>query len=241
MNNILIVKNITKRYRNGSGIHNVHFAVNQGEIVGLLGANGAGKTTTIRCCLGLLGPDTGSVTVGELPAGSPEALKSIAFIPDNPNLYPLLTVQEHLYFRAKAFDLKGDIKTLVEAALQEVGLFEFATCIGGELSRGQRQRVILAGAVLQNASLYVLDEPTAGLDPVSIQWLIDWLKVKAQQGAGVLVSTHNLDFLCKVATRVVVLSQGQVIREDMVPTEEEKFQHWQEQIVNLLKGERKDD
>lgn len=228
---ILAVHGLRKTYRSGNGVHDVTFEVGSGETVAMLGPNGAGKTTTVRCIVGLMRPDAGSVSVLGSPPGSLVARQGTALVPDNPDLFPALTVEEHLRFRAQAFRLSPPFETALDDAMKATGVIELAGHLGGELSRGQRQRVVLAAAVLQGASLYVLDEPTVGLDPPALAWLEEWLAAKAAGGAAIVVATHQIDFMARVADRAVLVQDGRVAAILDVPTGARPLQAWKRQLV----------
>lgn len=230
----LRIEGLAKRYRNGEGVVAVDLHVESGEIVALLGTNGSGKTTTLRCAVGLLVPDTGEIAVHGEPPGTVAAQRATAFVADGPDLYPALTVEEHLRFRAQAFGLRDDVGARVKRALQALDLVPLAGRLGGELSRGQRQRAVLAGAVVQDARVYVLDEPTTGLDPAALRWLAGWLRDEADRAAGVLLATHSLEFVARVADRVVVLAEGRTVSESAVPSAEPLRSHWQDEIAAEL-------
>ena len=227
---VLAVRGLQKTYSSGHGVHDVSFEVRPGETVALLGPNGAGKTTTVRCIVGLMRPDAGSITALGAHPGTLRAGQSTALVPDNPDLYPTLSVEEHLRFRAQAFRLAAPFDEAILEAMRATGIEEIADQLGGELSRGQRQRVMLAAAVLQRASLYVLDEPTVGLDPPALAWLESWLAGRAADGAAVLVATHQIDFMARVADRAVLLQDGVVATTLDVPRGRD-VEAWKRRLV----------
>ncbi len=229
----LRIEGLAKRYRDGEGVVAVDLQVEPGEVVALLGPNGSGKTTTLRCAVGLLVPDRGEVAVYGHPPGTVTAQRATAFVPDGPDLYPALTVEEHLRFRAQAFRLP-EVDARVERALEALDLVPLAGRLGGELSRGQRQRAMLAGALVQDARIYVLDEPTTGLDPPALRWLAGWLRDQADRAAGVILATHSLDFVARVADRVVVIVDGRTVAENAVPSAEPLRSHWQDEMAEAL-------
>lgn len=211
------------------------FGVKKGEVVALLGPNGAGKTTTIRCIAGMFQPDRGEIRIGGYKAGTAEALELVALIPDQPHLYPVLTVAEHLQFRARSMKVgKRALRDKVMQALAEVHMEALADRVSGQLSKGQKQRVVLAGAVLQEAAVYLLDEPTVGLDIPAKQWLADWIKRKAAAQAAVLVSTHSLEFVIETAQRVLLIRDGALMAEMDVPTSSEELQSWKDEVIGTL-------
>ncbi|MED0702379.1 ABC transporter ATP-binding protein [Aeribacillus composti] len=233
--NIIQVTNLKKKYRNGDGVEDITFSVHSGEIVALLGPNGAGKTTTIRCLAGLYTPDDGTIKIAGHSPGTVEAQQSASLIPDHPYLYPTLTVAEHLQFRARAFKVeKKDLQKKVYEALKEVNIESLADRLSGQLSRGQKQRVILAGAIIQNASIYILDEPTIGLDISSKQWLANWLVRKSKHHSAILISTHSLEFVLETANRVLLIREGRIVKEMAVPKNNEEYPAWKQEVIRSL-------
>jgi ABC-2 type transport system ATP-binding protein len=226
---VLAVCALRKTYASGNGVYDVSFEVGPGETVALLGPNGAGKTTTVRCIVGLMRPDAGAIAVLGEPPGTLRAGQGTALVPDNPDLYPTLSVEEHLRFRAQAFRLPAPFDEAIADAMRATGIEEIADQLGGELSRGQRQRVMLAAAVLQRAALYVLDEPTVGLDPLALSWLESWLAARAAAGAALLVATHQIDFMARVADRAVLLQDGMVAASLEVPRHD--LEAWKHRLV----------
>ncbi|OBA03761.1 multidrug ABC transporter ATP-binding protein [Bacillus subtilis] len=234
---LMQVQDLSKCYRNGDGIEHLSFSIQRGEIVALLGPNGAGKTTTIRCLTGLYKPDKGNILIDGSPPGHVSVQKKVA----QPYLYPTLTAAEHIQFRARGFHQgKKGLKERVYYALKEVHLEEKANELCGQLSRGQKQRVVLAGAIVQDALLYILDEPTVGLDIPSKQWLSNWLKVKADQGCAAFVSTHSLEFVLETADRVLLLRDGELMKSLSVPRFKEEQSEWRKEVIRLL-GEWSDE
>ena len=157
--------------------------------------------------------------------------------PDSPDLYPMLTVAEHFRFRAQAYRLDGPVDDRIGESMHEAGVDDLADRRGGELSRGQRQRVMLAAAVLQRALLYVLDEPTVGLDPPGLAWLESWLGERARAGAAVLVATHHLDFMARVSHRAVLIQNGVVAAHLTVPPDgSAELREWRQDVVSRFTG-----
>ncbi len=228
---VLAVRSLRKTYASGHGVQDVSFEVAPGETVALLGPNGAGKTTTVRCVVGLMRPDSGSISVLGAAPGSLRAGQGTALVPDNPDLYPTLSVEEHLRFRAQAFRVAAPFDDAIADAMRATGIEEIADQLGGELSRGQRQRVMLAAAVLQRAALYVLDEPTVGLDPPALAWLENWVRAQAATGAAILVATHQIDFMARIADRAVLLQDGLVAATLDVPRGTEQVEAWKHRLV----------
>lgn len=234
---MLNVKNVNKIYQQGEGINNVSFQLAPGTIMGVLGANGAGKTTLLRCIAGLLRPSSGSIKIKDNLPGSINAKILTAYVPDQTYLFPSLTIAEHVQFKAKLFGLpKNEIKTHVNKALEAVELTEFADRTSGSLSKGQKQKVMLASAYLQHAELYIFDEPTNGLDIPSKQWLANWIISQKMKGKMVIVSSHSLDFIKEVADSCLLIKKGELKGILNVPLEDSEKNNWGNEIIKLLGG-----
>ncbi|MGO4182967.1 ABC transporter ATP-binding protein [Paenibacillus sp. MCAF9] len=237
MKQLLHVQNLVKLYPNGDGVNNIEISIEHGEIVGFLGANGAGKTTTLRCIAGLYKPQNGSIKIDGYHLDEKQSQGKIAFIPDSPSLYPMLTVAEHLQFKAKAYRIpKSDLKAKIMYALQEVNLEQYADRPTGNLSRGQKQRVMLAAAVIQDADLYLFDEPTVGLDIPSKEWLADWLRRSRDRRKGIIISSHSLEFVMETAQRIILIKSGRLIGEKKVPITELDRGPWRSDVIKELGG-----
>ncbi len=207
------VEHLTKRYGPTLAVSDVSFKVGKGEILGFLGPNGAGKTTTMRVITGYLPPSEGRVRVGGYDvAEEPLAAKRVTgYLPETPPVYPDMTVAEYLTFVAK---IKGvvrrDVKTRVDEVSEQVALTDVQHRPIGKLSKGYRQRVGLAQALIHKPEVLILDEPTAGLDPKQIIETRELIKSLAGQHT-VVLSTHILPEASKTCQRVVVINTGKIV------------------------------
>ncbi|WP_017471325.1 ABC transporter ATP-binding protein [Amphibacillus jilinensis] len=234
---MLEVAGLTKAYRQGEGIFNIDFQAAPGTIVGIIGANGAGKTTLLRCIVGLLKQDAGVIDIAGNRPGTEAAKCLTAFVPDHPHLFPSLTVAEHILFKAKAFGVPRDkLEESVGQALEVVGLSAYADRTSGSLSKGQKQKVMLASAYQHQAQLFVLDEPTNGLDIPSRQWLAKWLVDQKAKGKTILVSSHSLDFIKDVADSCLMLHKGKSQGVDQVPQAQSGKLAWGDHVIQRLGG-----
>lgn len=203
---------ICKSYGPVQALRNVSFQVDSGEIVGLLGPNGAGKTTLMKVLTGYLQPDEGRVLIDDLDVMTDTlAVQSrIGYLPENAPLYPEMSVQSHLRMMA---DLRlipnSEKQTLLSRAVRATALEEYLTRPIGQLSKGLRQRVGLAQTILHNPMLLILDEPTAGLDPIQIVEVRHLIRRLAQRST-ILLSTHILSEVEAVCDRVIILLNGEV-------------------------------
>jgi ABC-2 type transport system ATP-binding protein len=210
------VQNLTKRYGPVTAVDNVTFRAEAGEILGFLGPNGAGKTTTMRVITGYMPATDGKVAVAgydvfEKPI---EAKRRTGYLPETPPLYPDMTVREYLTFVAK---IKGvprkDTATRVQEVMKRTWVADMASRHCGKLSKGYRQRVGLAQAILHNPDVLVLDEPTAGLDPKQI---IETRQLIRELGGShtIVLSTHILPEVSQTCQRVVIINKGKVVAVD---------------------------
>lgn len=209
------VEHLSKSYGARAAVSDLSFSVKKGEVVGFLGPNGAGKSTTLRMLTGFLPPSAGRIRIDgiDMLSQSVEAKKRIGYMPEACPLYLEMRVDEYLRYRA---ELKGvprkQIVTRVGSALEMASVKEVANRIIGQLSKGTRQRVGVADALVADPPLLVLDEPTAGLDPNQIRQVRDVVKGLAGHKT-VLLSTHILPEVEASCSRVIIIHQGRLVRE----------------------------
>ncbi|NCA13210.1 MAG: ABC transporter ATP-binding protein [Proteobacteria bacterium] len=207
-------RNLTKRYGTRLALQDVSFHAERGEILGLLGPNGAGKSTTMRILTGYMPPSSGSARVAgfDVVDDSIDVRRRIGYMPENVPLYPEMTVRAYLDFvgRAKQVSNRGDA---VEWAMDAARVDHMADAVIGRLSKGYKQRVGLAQAIIADPEVLVLDEPTAGLDPNQIIETRDLIR-RLGQDRTIILSTHILPEVSMTCDRVVIVNRGQVIAED---------------------------
>jgi gliding motility-associated transport system ATP-binding protein len=209
------VKNLTKMYGNFVAVKNVTFQAKKGQILGFLGPNGAGKTTTMRIISGYMPATTGTVLVDGLDifSQSLEARRRIGYLPENPPLYNEMRVEAYLRFAGKLRGLsRGDLDTALEHVLEVCGLREVSTRICGQLSKGYRQRVGLAGAIIHEPQVLILDEPTIGLDPRQIRDVRALIRNLGTDRT-IVLSTHILPEVSQICDKVVIINEGHVVLE----------------------------
>jgi ABC-2 type transport system ATP-binding protein len=209
---VIVVSHLTKRYGAQVAVDDVSFTVGKGEVVGFLGPNGAGKSSTLRILAGFLGPTSGTVTVDghDVVGESFEARQCIGYMPESVPLYPEMRVVEYLQFRAELKRVpRPRRREQVDDALRKAGVVEVAHKRIGHLSRGYRQRVGLADAVVARPPIVILDEPTAGLDPNQIRDARALIRDLGREHT-VIVSTHILSEVEACATRVLLLHRGKL-------------------------------
>ena len=209
------VENLTKRYPTQVAVSDVSFSVRQGEIVGFLGPNGAGKTTAMRVLTGFLPPTSGVARVAgyDIVTHSEQARAQIGYLPESAALYPEMRVREYLAYRARLEGTRGaDVRKRVGEAIASCLLEEVADRKVENLSRGYRQRTALAGALVHQPSVLILDEPTVGLDPAQIIRIRETIRRLGRERA-VLLSTHILPEVDAVCDRVLIIDRGRIVAE----------------------------
>jgi ABC-2 type transport system ATP-binding protein len=197
-------------------LHGVSITVNAGEMVGLIGLNGAGKSTAIKHILGLMVPHGGEVRVAgvTLTENRDVYRSSTAYVPEQPSLFPNLTVKEHLQWTAMAYDLDQRAATGRMDELAEIfRMTEALNSLPDTLSNGMKQKVMLMNALLVSPPLLIIDEPFLGLDPLAIRGLLTALEDVRAKGSAILLSSHILPALERRANRLVVLNRGRIIAE----------------------------
>jgi ABC-2 type transport system ATP-binding protein len=210
---LLQIKEVTGGYTRNPVLKDISFEVKQNEIVGLIGLNGAGKSTTIKHVIGLMEPHKGEISInGKTFQEDKEAYrKEFTFVPETPILYDELTLDEHLSMTAMAYGL--DKKTFEERKqilLKEFRMNKRLKWFPAHFSKGMKQKVMIMCAFLVQPSLYIVDEPFVGLDPLGIQSLLDLMKKMKENGAGILMSTHILATAERYCDRFVILHEGKV-------------------------------
>jgi ABC-2 type transport system ATP-binding protein len=213
---VIEVQNLSKRYGRVTAVDGVTFRVEKGEILGFLGPNGAGKTTTMRILTGFMPATSGKALVGGFDVFDQplEAKRRTGYLPETPPLYPEMTVREYLLFvaRIKGIASKAQ-RAQVDTSMEKTRIADVATRHCGKLSKGYRQRVGLAQAILHNPDVLILDEPTAGLDPKQIMETRDLIKSLAGDHT-IVLSTHILPEVAQTCQRVVIINKGRVVAVD---------------------------
>jgi ABC-2 type transport system ATP-binding protein len=198
---------LVKRFGATTALAGVGFTCPPASVTALIGPNGAGKSTLFLATAGLLVPDAGTVSVGGHPAGTPGAQRAVSFMPEQPDLYPGVSVWEHVTFVALLYRLE-DWRPQAERLLARFGLTDRLDALPHELSQGLRRRLALVMALLRGADVLLLDEPFNGLDPRSARELRDHVGELASAGACVLVATHVLSDVERLCDRAIVLDRG---------------------------------
>jgi ABC-2 type transport system ATP-binding protein len=209
------VENLTKDYGTVVAVRGLSFSVGKGEVVGFLGPNGAGKSTTMRILVGYLGATSGSVRIAghDIASESLDARRAIGYMPESAPLYPEMRVREYLSFRAAAKKVsRADRKKAVERAMTQAAVSEMSETLIQHLSKGYRQRVGIADALVSNPPLLILDEPTAGLDPNQIREVRKLIRELGESHT-ILLSTHILSEVESTCDRAIVIDRGRLVAE----------------------------
>lgn len=212
----LQVENVTGGYFGNTVLKDIKFTVNDGELVGLIGLNGAGKSTTIQEIIGLLTPYQGQVLIDGLTIFQDTASyrKKIGFIPEQPALYEELTLREHIEVTALAYDVAlPTAMARAEKLLKTFRLHDKLDWFPANFSKGMKQKVMIICAFLTEPSLYIIDEPFLGLDPLAINDLIALMLEMKASGASILMSTHILSTAEKFCDKFIVLHEGEVVAD----------------------------
>jgi ABC-2 type transport system ATP-binding protein len=206
------VRNLTKFYGEFAAVRDLSFAVQPGEVMGLVGPNGAGKTTTLRCCTGVIPPTQGAIAIGgvDLRADPVGAKRQLAFFPDEPRLFDYLTVWQHLVFIARLYGVT-DYEARARTLLAELEMADKTNLLPGELSRGMKQKLAISCGLLHAPRVIFFDEPLTGLDPSGIRRMKQTMRRLAGEGAAIILSSHLLGLLEEVCTHVLILKQGEKI------------------------------
>jgi ABC-2 type transport system ATP-binding protein len=209
---MIAVREFTKLYGSFKAVDSISFDVGPGEVLGLVGPNGAGKTSTLRCLAGIMRPSNGTVEIGRynIQTQPVEAKGKLAFIPDEPHLFDYLTVQEHLRFIARLYNV-ADAEQRIPELLAELELSDKLETLPGALSRGMKQKLAIACGLLHNPSALILDEPLTGLDPAGIRKMRQTIADRAKEGAAVVLSSHLLHLVEELCTKLFVLRRGQCV------------------------------
>ncbi|MBI2487136.1 MAG: ATP-binding cassette domain-containing protein [Deltaproteobacteria bacterium] len=232
---MISVQNLTKRYGDLVAIDNVSFQVQRGEVLGFLGPNGAGKTTTMRIITAYMPPTEGTVHVAgfDVVENPIEAKRQIGYLPENPPLYNDMTVDGYLDFVADIKQVPGkNKKNRIGLAMEKCGITDVRKRLIGNLSKGYRQRIGIAQAIVHDPAIIVLDEPTLGLDPKQIIEIRELIKNLSGERT-VILSTHVLPEVTMTCTRVAIINEGRIVLEESLDKLSEKVETAQNLFLKI--------
>ncbi|MBL4931723.1 ABC transporter ATP-binding protein [Clostridium paridis] len=237
MDNIISMKNVRKDFNKNSALKNVSINITEGEIFGFLGPSGAGKTTTIKLLTSQLSPTSGEIKVfgKNVISNRKEIFENTGILSDTSGVYERLSVQDNLMLYA---DITGTPKENVKEVLEQMGMSEYSKKEGKKLSKGMRQRLMLARAVLHKPKLLFLDEPTSSLDPGTTLEIHKMLKKLNKEGTTIFLTTHNMEEADKLCHRVAFLNDGEIV--DIGNPDELKLKYTNDNIKVILKDENKE-
>ncbi len=206
------IEDLVKAYGGFRAVDGLSVRVESGEILGLVGPNGAGKTTTLRCLAGIIPPTSGRVAIAgyDLLQRPIEARQRLAFVPDEPHLFDHLTALDHLLLFSRLYGV-ADGPSRADGLLAAAGLHDQRMSFPVELSRGMKQKLVIACALLHRPQALVLDEPLTGLDPAAMRRMKRTVIETAEDGAAVIVSSHMLHLVEEVCDRVLIVSHGKAV------------------------------
>jgi ABC-2 type transport system ATP-binding protein len=212
------VSGLTKMYGPRTAISDLNFSINKGEIVGFLGPNGAGKSTTMKILTGFMPASFGTAKIAGFDVfdQSIDVKRNVGYLPENPPVYLEMVVEDYLIYAARLHDVpKTKLKSAVDSALSRTGLTQVSKRIIGNLSKGYRQRVGIAQALVHDPQVLILDEPTVGLDPVQIIEIRELIKGLANQHT-VILSSHILPEVTATCQRIIVINKGIIVAQDNI-------------------------
>jgi ABC-2 type transport system ATP-binding protein len=212
MQQLIEVAALTKSYGDFVAVKDFSFTVGEGQIVGLVGPNGAGKTTTLRTLAGIHPPTSGKVSIcgHDLQEQPVEAKQNLAFMPDEPRLFDYLTVEEHLQFVARVYQV-ADAAQREAPLLDELELSDKRKALPSELSRGMKQKLMIACGFIHSPRVLIFDEPLTGLDPLGIRRMKESISRRAKEGASVILSSHLLHLVEELCDKVLIMQKGTLV------------------------------
>ena len=218
------VDGLTKLYNDFAAVTDLSFSVQTGEVLGLVGPNGAGKTTTLRCLAGIIPVTRGRVRIcghdlGQDPIG---AKRELAFFSDEPRLFDYLTVQQHLAFTARIYQVP-QYREIAQPLLDELEIADKVNQLPGELSRGMKQKLAIACGLLHSPKVIFFDEPLTGLDPIGIRRMKNSILRRAREGAAIIISSHLLHLLEEVCSHVLIVKNGRKLVDGTLQGVRQKF------------------
>ncbi len=216
---LLEIQRLSKRFNGIPAVDDVSFTAHPGEILGYLGPNGAGKSTTVKMIIGLLEPSEGRILWGgrSILDNLPAFQRHLGYVPEEPNLYPYLSGREYLQLAGRLRGIKrAALEAKIEAFLRLFSLWDDRDAPVSSYSKGMRQKILISAALLHNPDILILDEPLSGLDVNTMLAVRELLLALAEQGKTILYSSHVLEAMERVCSRVLILRKGRVVADDSI-------------------------
>ncbi|PDE35447.1 multidrug ABC transporter ATP-binding protein [Listeria monocytogenes] len=242
------VEHLTGGYTKRPVLKDISFAIEEKQIVGLIGLNGAGKSTTIKHITGLMHPKQGTIKINghQLVEDTETYRKQFSYIPETPVLYEELTLKEHLELTGMAYGIsEEELQARMKPLLKEFRLEKKLNCFPAHFSKGMKQKVMIMSAFLIEPKLYIIDEPFVGLDPLGIQSLLNWMDEMRSKGASILMSTHILATAEKYCDTFIIIHQGEIRAEGTLKDLQTNFEmpgaSLDEIYIQLTKEEEADE
>ena len=211
------VENLRKTYGNFVAVRGNDFAVDRGEIFGVVGPNGAGKTTTLKMLAGLVEPTAGEATLAGFDAGDPEMRSTLGFLPEESPLYEDMTPLSYLQFFADLYDVPSDVADeRIGDALDRLEL-EHRERRLGDMSKGMKRKVAIARSLVNDPDIFIYDEPASGLDPLTTNYVLEFTRELSEAGKTVVFSAHNLYHVESICDRVIIMNRGEIVARGSVP------------------------
>ncbi len=205
------VDGLRKEYGGFVAVEGSSFAVDDGEVFGVVGPNGAGKTTTLKMLAGLIEPTAGTATVAGLPAGDPEMQRALGFLPEESPLYEEMTATGYLEFFADLYDVpRQTARKRITEALDRLDLVHRDRKVGN-MSKGMKRKVAIARALVNDPEVLIFDEPASGLDPLTTNYIIEFTRELREEGKTVIFSAHNLFHVESICDRLVIMNEGEIV------------------------------
>lgn len=212
---MLKIQNLTKKYGDTKAVDNLSLEIQDGEIYGFIGHNGAGKTTTIKCVMGILGFDEGTIEIDgvSIKEDPLTCKKEMAYIPDNPDLYDYMTAIQYLNFVADIYGISSEVRTeRIEKYAKGFGIYDQLSHPINSFSHGMKQKLAILGAWIHEPKLIIMDEPFVGLDPIAGHLLKEMMHEMCAKGGSIFFSTHVLEVAEKLCDKVAIIKNGQLIK-----------------------------
>ena len=215
---------LTKLYGDFVAVQDLSFTVQPGEVTGLVGPNGAGKTTTLRCLAGIIPFTKGAVRIAghDLSRDPIGAKRELAFFTDEPRLFDYLTVEQHLAFTARLYQV-AHYQQIAQPLHEELEIADKADKLPGELSRGMKQKLVIACGLLHSPKVIFFDEPLTGLDPMGIRRMKESILKRARDGAAIIISSHLLNLLEEVCSHVLIVKNGRKIIDGTIESIRQQY------------------